>query len=310
MVKKKKSSILVVDDSIQNIMTLTHMLNKDYVVYIAKDGHKAIELAKTHLPDIILLDIIMPGIDGYEVIIALKNDDKTRHIPVIFLTGLINVNDEEKGLALGAADYITKPFSAAIVKLRVKNQIKMLDQLHTIERLSMLDQLTEIPNRRSFDKQIKSEWGRAIREKTTIGVLAIDVDRFKIYNDTYGHQQGDVALQAIAKMLKSQLKRPGDFAARWGGEEFFVLLPNTNAPGAMGIAEQIRKATEEMIIPCANGEPTKMTISIGVNTKAPSSDSLDSLDAFIAEADKALYAAKEIGRNRVCYAQDYLEDRG
>ena len=299
--KEKKGSILIVDDSTQNIIVLTHILEKDYTVFVSKDGHDAIEIAKKSLPDIVLLDIVMPGMDGYEVIVALKSHEKTKRIPVIFLTGLAGTVDEEKGLALGAADYIAKPFSAGIVKLRVRNQIRMLDQLRTIERLSMIDQLTEMPNRRSFDNRIHSEWGRAARDKTPISILAVDVDRFKIYNDTYGHSQGDVALKAVAKMFFEQLKRPGDFAARWGGEEFFVLLPNTDPKGAMDIAEHIRKSAEEMIIPGEGGEPTKLTVSIGVSTQLPSSK--DSLSKFVASADKALYAAKGAGRNQVCYAK-------
>lgn len=301
MRKKKENSILIVEDSASNIMILTQMLIDDYIIYTAKNGYEAIELAQTYLPDVILLDIVMPGMDGYEVIIALKSQEKTKPIPVIFLTGLVNASDEEKGLVLGAADYITKPFHAAIVKLRVGNQIKLLEQIHTIERLSMIDQLTEMPNRRSFDSRMIAEWGRAIRDKTSVGVLAVDVDRFKIYNDTYGHRQGDIALQSIAKMFAAQLKRPGDFAARWGGEEFFVLLPNTDSFGAMEIAEQIRKSIEGLSIPGEGGKPTKITISIGVNAQNPSTDPVDSLDLFIVNADKALYAAKKAGRNRVCY---------
>ena len=299
--ENKKNSVLIVDDENSNIMALTHILSADYIVYAAKNGQKAIEAAEKYLPDVILLDIIMPEMDGYDVITVLKENEKTLDIPVIFITGLSNVNDEEKGLVLGAADYISKPFSPAIVKLRVRNQIKMLNQLRIIEQISMIDQLTSIANRRGFNVRMNMEWNRAIRVNTPISILIMDVDKFKVYNDTYGHQQGDVALQAVVKVVVQSINRPADFAARWGGEEFVILLPNTDANGALYIAERIRMDISNVVIPCADGAETKVTVSIGVKTQSPVRGS--SLDSFIANADKALYTAKETGRNRVCGAE-------
>jgi len=298
MERPKKNSVLIVDDENSNITKLTHILSPDYTVYAAKNGHKAIEATERYMPDVILLDIIMPEMDGYEVIKALKNAENTCNIPVIFITGLRNPDDEEKGFNLGAADYISKPFGAAIVKLRVKNQIKMLNQLRTIELLSMIDQLTAIPNRRGFDIRMEMEWVRAIRENTFISILIADIDMFKSYNDEYGHQQGDTALQAVAKTMEQSLNRPGDFAARWGGEEFVVLLPNTDLSGAVNIADRIRINIYNVIIPCEDGTETRVSVSIGVNSQAPRQNS--SRNSFISEADKALYNAKYTGRNQVC----------
>jgi len=229
---------------------------------------------------------------------VLKNFEKTKHIPIIFITSLLDEANEEKGLALGAADYITKPFSPTIVKLRVNHQIKMLEQLRIIKRLSMLDELTDLPNRRSFEAQLTSEWARSTREKTPISILMIDVDKFKNFNDTHGHIQGDIALQAAARVFSQMLKRPGDFAARWGGEEFLVLLPNTDLTGAQEIAEQIRKNIEIMLIPCYDGSEKRITVSIGVNMRINKQN--DTIDEFISGADKALYEAKLKGRNMVC----------
>jgi diguanylate cyclase (GGDEF)-like protein len=220
-----------------------------------------------------------------------------RDIPVIFISGLSSTEDEEKGLSLDAADYISKPFGAMIVKLRVRNQIKIINQLRTIQHLSMIDQLTNIPNRRSFDDRLHIEWNHAIREHTPISFLMIDVDKFKDYNDTYGHQQGDVVLKTVAKVFAQAVKRSGDFAARWGGEEFVVLLPNTVLTGALDIAEKIRMDVEEELIPCANGSTNRVTISIGVNSLVPVQG--NSVDAFISNSDKSLYTAKAQGRNRV-----------
>ncbi|MCL2088207.1 MAG: diguanylate cyclase [Oscillospiraceae bacterium] len=299
---QEKNRILVVDDENSNIMALTHILSPEYTVYAAKSGRAAIDAAAKHLPDVILLDILMPDMDGYDVISALKSNEKIREIPVIYITGLSSSLDEEKGLLLGAADYISKPFSSAIVKLRVQNQIKILNQLRTIERISMIDQLTDLPNRRSFETRLDLEWKRALREQRPISILMIDVDRFKNYNDTYGHQQGDAALQAMAETLLSDsgaLRRPGDFAARWGGEEFIVLLPDTDRQGAISVAEQIRINIADTPIPCHRSEnkETRITVSIGANTC--DNDSTQTIDEFISKADMALYRAKKEGRNRV-----------
>jgi diguanylate cyclase (GGDEF)-like protein len=166
----------------------------------------------------------------------------------------------------------------------------------------MLDQPTSMPNSRGFDSRMDMEWIRAIRENTLISILIMDVDKFKVYNDTYGHQQGDLVLQTVAKTLTYSLGRPGDFAARWGGEEFVVLLPNTDLNGAIHIAEKIRIKISNSVIPCQDGANTKVTISIGVKTQAPGKDS--SRENFILEADKALYTAKNSGRNRVCQAEN------
>jgi diguanylate cyclase (GGDEF)-like protein len=240
----------------------------------------------------------MQEMSGFEVISVLKKTEETLGIPVIFVTGLGDEEYEEKGLGLGAADYISKPFSSAIVKLRVLNQIKIVNQIRTINSISITDQLTGIPNRRGFDRQINREWGRTIREGLPISILLIDVDKFKIYNDTYGHQQGDVALQTVAATIKSSLMRPADTAARWGGEEFAALLPNTDLAGALEVAGNIRENIERTAVPLVCGEATRVTASIGVNSLVPTLDS--SLEDFIGQADKALYTAKETGRNRVC----------
>jgi len=294
-----KNSILIIDDEVSNLRTLTHMLGSEYTIYTAKSGANGIEKTMEYMPDLILLDIIMPEMDGYEVLAELKKLDTTAKIPVIFITGLDSTEDEERGLSLNAADYISKPFSPMIVKLRVRNQIQIVNQIRTIENLSMIDQLTGIPNRRSLDARIQEEWKRAIREITSISILVIDIDKFKIYNDTYGHQQGDVVLQTVARVFSQSLKRASDFAARWGGEEFIILLPCTRLDGAVEIAENIRGNVENLEIFHADGSRSKVTVSIGVTTLVPSQNS--SMDALISMADKALYDAKASGRNRVLH---------
>jgi diguanylate cyclase (GGDEF)-like protein len=235
--------------------------------------------------------------DGYQVFIELRNLPKTAHIPIIFITGLKNSKDEKKGLTMGAVDYISKPFDDVIAKLRVQHQIQIINQMRTIEHLSIIDQLTGISNRRNFDNRLRIEWGRAMRESIPLCLLMIDVDHFKDYNDTYGHQQGDKALCLVAKVLTETLKRSSDFAARWGGEEFVVLLPNTDSASGMEIGSKIRENIEAKELLCDNGKLTRFTVSVGVYTHTPKPAS--SVDEFISRTDKALYAAKNAGRNRI-----------
>jgi diguanylate cyclase (GGDEF)-like protein len=297
---ENKNTLLIVDDENISINTLVDILGLEYTIHTATSGQSAIKKAKEYKPDLILLDVIMPDMDGYHTLSELKKDEETCKIPVIIITGLDSDENEEKALSLNASDYMTKPINPMIVRLRVRNQIQIVNQIRTIERLSMIDQLTGIPNRRSFDERLQMEWKRAKRDKMPISLLMIDLDKFKKINDTYGHQQGDIVLQAVAKSLQQAFNRPADFAARWGGEEFIVLLPNTHLTGAMNIAEKIRAGVEKIEIPYYEGVIIKLTVSIGVNSLVPEQNS--SMNAFISIVDKALYSAKDAGRNMVIHS--------
>ena len=295
--EEKKNSLLIVDDESSNLKVLVHILSDEYIIYTAESGESAVEKVRDICPDLILLDIVLPGMDGYETISKIREIEELQKTPVIIITGLDSQEDEEKGLSNDAADYITKPFSDSVVKLRVRNQIQIVNQLRSTESLSLMDQLTNIPNRRSSDARLSVEWKQAIREQTPISILMMDLDKFKILNDTYGHQQGDLVLKKIADILKLSLKRPADFTARWGGEEFVVLLPNTPIEGAMEVAENIRHNIENTQIEFPDGVVVSITISIGVNTQIPTKDC--SIITFLSDADKALYRAKDAGRNKV-----------
>jgi len=297
----KKNSILIVDDEKADIMALSHFLSPLYTVYVSKDGQDAIDIAREFLPDVILLDVLIPGMDGYAVIEKLKGNEETRGIPVILISGLSGDEGEKKGLSLGAADYISKPFDPVIVLLRIQNQLKTLNQFRFTEKKTMIDQLTALPNRRSFDERLDMEWVRAIRDNTPLSLLVIDIDNFKLYNDTHGRTQGDAALIAVAGAISKSISRPGDFVARWVEEEFSVLLPDTDSRGALHIAERIRNDVGNTVIPCADDAETKLTVSIGAKTKAQTPGS--SRKTFIQEAEKALNKAKEAGKNRVCLAR-------
>jgi len=265
----EKNSVLIVDDEAINIMALSNILAADYDVYVEKDGQGCIDFAKSQKPDLILLDILMPKLSGFEVISQLKKDFETRDIPIIFVTGLDTDTDEEKGLALGAADYINKPYKAAIVKLRVKNQMTLVNQMRMIKNLSITDTLTGIGNRRYFNEQLEQEWQRALRQQKYLSFMILDIDYFKKFNDTYGHLTGDEVLKHTAGLIKQNLLRASDKCARWGGEEFAVILPDTDSGGANEVAESIRKNIEAEPFVVEGGKAVGVTISIGVNCVVP-----------------------------------------
>jgi diguanylate cyclase (GGDEF)-like protein len=295
---ENKYRLLIVDDEKSNLAVLNKILSPEYTVLIAKSGEEALRRAEEDNPDLVLLDIVMPGMNGFEVITKLKSSDETNKIPVIFITGLSGEIDEERGFFLGAADYITKPFRNAIVLARVRTHIQMVAQMRTIERLGLVDPLTDIANRRSFDDRSDMEWRRCGRAEHPISFLMMDIDKFKNYNDTYGHPQGDTLLKTVAKIIAGEAKRPSDLAARLGGEEFGLLLANTDLKDSLAIAERIRSNVASRQVPTADGHvTTSVTISVGVVSTVPRE--IDQLKDFIKRADEYLYEAKNTGRNRV-----------
>jgi len=298
MEDRTKRRILIVDDEVNSIDALCRILMPTYDVIVAKDGESAISRAKKHIPDLILLDVIMPDMTGFEVITRIKNDDAISRIPIMFITGLDSTENEEKGLLLGAVDYIAKPYNDSIVLARVRTHLKIVEYIEVIDSLCKLDALTGISNRRSFDSQLQREWNSAARDSQHLGIIMIDIDHFKKYNDTYGHPQGDTLLASVASTFTKSLRRPDDFVARYGGEEFVVLLPGTDLKGTLEVAESIRANVEKMIVMCPDGTETKVTISEGAFSEVPSVHG--DVKVFLSMADQALYEAKHNGRNRVC----------
>ena len=292
----------MIDDDKLNIIALTRILGSDYQVYFEGDGENGIKAAKTFKPDLILLDIVMPGMTGFEVIKVLKADETTKGIPVIFLTGRRDVQDEEAGFVLGAIDYITKPFSASIVKLRVGNQLKIIQQMRQIYTLSVEDALTGLGNRRHFNNILNHEWVRSIRQQLPLAFMIIDIDYFKKYNDTYGHLSGDAVLKGAAQVIKKCISRATDHVARWGGEEFAIVLPDTSGEGAQIVAENVRNSIETTAFEMEDGIFTNITVSIGVHSVIVKNDPDYTLKRFISDTDVALYEAKRAGRNRVVLA--------
>jgi diguanylate cyclase (GGDEF)-like protein len=296
-----KATVLVVDDTPDNLYLLSGLLKDEYQVKVANSGEKALKIAAEHPPDLILLDVMMPGMDGLEVCRQLKNNPVTDRIPVIFVTAKTEEFEEELGLNLGAVDYITKPFSVPITMARIRNQIRLKQQADLLESIALVDALTHIPNRRRFDEAIEAEWQRAATEKTELSLLMIDIDHFKQYNDHYGHRAGDTCLQSLAGALLAGVTRPGELVARYGGEEFVVILSETGLEGAVQTARRLCQSICDLKLPHAHSAVASfVTVSIGCATMIPS-EAANSSKALFDLADKMLYQAKNSGRNRVCW---------
>jgi diguanylate cyclase (GGDEF)-like protein len=298
-----KKIILVIDDDPLMLGALTSILSPVYHVKAARDGSTGLVLANKYDVDLILLDVVMKNMSGYEVLDALKENDKTKETPVIFITGREGTGEEAKALSSGAVDYIRKPVVPEIVLLRVGIHMQLLMQMRIIERFSLTDGLTGANNRRCFDQQLEVEWNRAARNGAPLSMLMLDIDHFKKFNDTYGHLNGDHALKTVASVLTSTIKRGSDYVFRWGGEEFAVLLPETPINGATKVAEKIRKNISAE--PIVMGKDTvHITTSIGVSSIIPNPATYPWGAAEFCEGlDKALYRAKENGRNRVEIAE-------
>ena len=293
----KKPTILVVDDMTTTLLLLHDLLKDTYEVKIAKSGTKALEILESPNDiDLILLDIEMPDINGYDVCKRIKNNETIKNILIIFITGRTSQEDEEYGLNLGAIDYITKPFNKAIVKLRIKNYLDLKIKNDMLEKLSMYDGLTNIRNRRFFDETFEKTFNEIKRDKKSLAVLMIDIDFFKPYNDNYGHGQGDETLRKVAKALEKTIKRASDFVARYGGEEFVILLKDINKDGVEAVANNLLNAVRELKITHEFSKiENYVTVSIGASFYNSSSD-ITKLELLL-KADEALYNVKNSGRN-------------
>ena len=295
--------VLIVDDTPFNVKVLNETLKRDYRIEVATNGSEALERARCEPhPDLILLDVMMPGMDGYEVCRRLKHDPITASIPVIFVTARDDEAAEEHGFELGGVDYVTKPFSLAVVQMRVRTHLQLKRQADALERLAYVDPLTGIPNRRQFMETLEREYRCAQREDSALSVLMIDVDHFKAYNDHYGHGAGDDCLRQVASALSRSLLRPGDQIARYGGEEFVAILPQTDREAAAMLAERLRRSVLAIRRPHARSSVSdQVTVSIGGATTRLHA-AADSLEALLTQADRMLYRAKEDGRNRCVMA--------
>lgn len=297
-----KLRILIVDDQAINIRTLNQVFKDDYVVLMAMNGEQAIEQAKSQKPDLILLDVVMPGISGHEVCKVLKSDRETEDIPIIFVTSQADGIDEAFGFALGAVDFISKPINPATVMARVRTQLALKLQLDFMKNMALIDGLTGIANRRRFDEEITSVWRLCQREERPMSLMMIDVDYFKRFNDQYGHLVGDECLRTVAQTLKSELRRPTDLLCRYGGEEFACIMLYTDQQGAKDRAQAMINAIQYQKIEHKGSDISPfVSISVGIATTVPKPDF--NPDDFIDSADQALYEAKSKGRNRFAISE-------
>jgi len=277
------------------------LVDEGHQVSAATAGETALRLVESCNPDLILLDVMMPGMDGYQVCSALKANPQFQNIPVIFITALTDTEDEVRGLELGAVDYIIKPFKDVIVRMRVRTHLELKRQRDILNQLSHFDGLTGIPNRRAFDERLAQEWKRACRNRDHLAVLMIDIDFFKQYNDAYGHLAGDDCLRRIAGALAKQMQRGSDFVARYGGEEFVCLISGIDQASLAIVTEQLRVNIAVQQIPHSTSSVARyVTISVGAAFCQPTLDS--SAFDLMAHADAQLFTAKHLGRNRVSLA--------
>lgn len=291
----RQPRVLVVDDQPLHIQLLHRALPSTFQVFMATNGEQALRVALDRQPDLILLDVEMPDMDGFEVLRKLRHQPGTENTPVIFITGHAEGNLEARGLEAGAVDFITKPIHAKVVRARVHTHLQLKFQSDFLRQWVYIDGLTGAYNRRYFDEHLSSEWARAARQQQPLSLMMLDVDHFKAYNDRYGHVLGDEVLRKLVSVLKPGLLRPGDLLCRYGGEEFVCLLPNTGVLDALHVADRLRQSVEACGIEHIDNLPYGvLTICAGVAERSAAQNP----EHLLALADEQLYKAKHSGKNR------------
>ncbi|HEY9862042.1 MAG TPA: PleD family two-component system response regulator [Candidatus Obscuribacterales bacterium] len=297
--------VLVVDDDVFMRLQLRRAMEQEgYQVIEATDGEQGLEDYKRLHPDIVLLDAVMPVMDGFTFCTKLQSLSSGDRTPVLMITGLEDEESVAQAFAAGATDYVTKPIHWAVLRQRVKRliqQSQLYRQLESanqvLQRLASVDGLTQLANRRCFDEHLYQQWQRLTREQAPLSLILCDIDCFKSYNDTYGHQVGDNCLHQVAKTISSCAKRPTDLAARYGGEEFALILPNTESSGGIKVAQDIQFKVRTLQLPHISSQVSDcVTLSLGIATMIPPVNSNPS--TLVTAADKALYQAKAAGRNQ------------
>lgn len=297
--------VLIVDDSAVQAAKLRSILEDEYEITVAQTAEDGLRRASNEDYSLILLDVVMPGMDGFTLLKKLQEEIITQSVPVILITSLSDVTNEQRGLILGAVDYITKPFNPLIVKARVNTHIKLYRYRRQVEEQSMTDQLTGIANRRRYERYSLTKWGEAIRLHVPLTICMFDIDRFKVYNDTFGHPAGDKVIAAVAQTAASYLKRSTDFLARYGGEEFVAISMGDPSEKIFGHLKTIRQAIEDLHIPHDPSVAPWVTVSVGGITVIPEMGS--AYDVYLKIADTMLYDAKKNGRNMVVWADEQMK---
>ena len=297
--------ILVIDDSAVQAEYLRSILKEEYDVTVCNTAREGLAAAKEGCFGLILLDIVMPDMDGFILLRELKETDLTKHIPVIMLTSLSDVQYEERGLLMGAVDYVAKPFSPVIIRARVNTHIQLYHYQMEFKQQAMVDELTGVANRRRYEGESLSKWREAIRFGMPLSICMFDIDKFKLYNDTFGHPAGDQVISAVAKTASSYFQRSMDLFARYGGEEFIAVFVGSDGRNAFEFLKTIRQAVEDLHIPHCSPVSQWVTVSVGGVSLIPKVG--DSYDTYLKLADTMLYDAKRLGRNRVVWSYEGKE---
>ena len=296
--------VLIVDDSLVQAAQLKSMIDQELEVTIVHTAVEGLREAGTGEYSLILLDLILPDMDGFTMLKELQEREAARHVPVIIITSLSAIEHEQRGLALGAVDYVLKPFHPTLIRARVNTHIKLYQYRRLAEEQSVTDWLTGVANRRRHDQGSISMWQEAVRLRLPISVCMMDIDKFKVYNDSFGHPAGDKGITAVAKAAESYLRRETDFFARYGGEEFVALMLGEETEGAFEHMKIIRQAVEDLHIPQSPEVSPWVTVSIGGITLVPQTESR--YETILKIADTMLYDAKRFGRNQVVWTDGGL----
>lgn len=297
--------ILIVDDSIMQAAQLKRILEADYDITVAQTAEDGLRYVSSEDFSLILLDVIMPGMDGFTLLKRLQEEIITRSVPVILITSLSDTENELRGFTLGAVDYITKPFQPVIVQARVNTHVKLYQYRRQVEEQSMTDQLTGIANRRRYEQYSLKKWKEASRLQIPFSICMFDIDNFKKYNDTFGHPAGDKVIISVANVLSGSLRRTTDFVARYGGEEFVAIIIGDQARNTFGYVKEIRQKIEDLHIDHEHSVSQWVTISAGGVTVIPKN--YDQYATYLNLADTMLYDAKRFGRNRVVWFGDDMK---
>ncbi|RRH78172.1 diguanylate cyclase [Falsigemmobacter faecalis] len=293
-----RAVILIVDDELSNVEIIYSALGDDYEISFATSGEEALEVARLTQPDLVLLDVVMPGMQGFEVCQKLKEDPLLSDIPVIFTTGLGDTEDEIRGLSLGAIDYVTKPIQPMILRNRVRNHVELKQLRDHLAVLAVTDALTGLHNRRKLDGLLTNAVRAPASDGTWLSIIMIDVDFFKQFNDAYGHETGDRCLHMVASALSRAVRQASGYTARYGGEEFACVLPGTDLDRAMEVAADIRRHVHQLGIPHVGSQVQPyVTISMGVASAVVEADMQPEM--WIRTADEQLYLAKGAGRDQI-----------
>ncbi len=294
----EECNVLIVDDEQMSRMLLESILESVFTCFTAESGEEAIAYCKANLPDLVLLDMNMPDINGLDVCTALKASPETNHIPVIFVTSTMDIDSENACWEVGASDFVMKPVNASTLTHRIKTHLQNKLRTEFLEMMTFHDQLTGLYNRMYLTNEIPLLIKQVARDKSTVGAIMIDIDYFKLFNDTYGHLEGDICLQKVAQIVSDTVKRPKDAVIRFGGEEFLVILPYIDHQGTKLVANQLVEAVADAKISHGKGIENRVSISAGFAVWKACDVVEENVAALIEEADISLFEAKELGRNQ------------